>query len=345
MATTQKTGPYGCAPSCLLDKGRPRTTFFAANENKSLSHPSPDWALQRLTLENSRYWISPAGRRSRWRKRLFAVLLAAFGQGLRLTPFHARGLRNALDLQLIKFEFALPALPRQFDGYRILHVSDTHLDAFPAIAEAARKLLQGLEVDMLAVTGDVHGDHGAPIARSVGLLTEALGGVRVRGHRVAVLGNHDPLAMVDALEQTGFEVLINRSLVLRRGDESLRVTGLDDVHCFYTEAARTALDDHGDDFRIALVHSAEVADYADEAGYALYLCGHTHGGQICLPGGRPLISQLKRCRHAARGLWRQGRMAGYTSCGLGVSGLPVRFNSRGEAALITLRRKEDRGSS
>jgi hypothetical protein len=151
--------------------------------------------------------------------------------------------------------------------------------------------------------------------------------------------------MVDALEQTGFEVLINRSLVLRRGDESLRVTGLDDVHCFYTEAARTALDDHGDDFRIALVHSAEVADYADEAGYALYLCGHTHGGQICLPGGRPLISQLKRCRHAARGLWRQGRMAGYTSCGLGVSGLPVRFNSRGEAALITLRRKADRGSS
>jgi hypothetical protein len=104
------------------------------------------------------------------------------------------------------------------------------------------------------------------------------------------------------------------------------------------------LDDHAGEFRIALVHSAEVADYAHEAGYALYLCGHTHGGQICLPGGRPLVTHLKRCRHAARGLWREGSMAGYTSCGLGVSGPPIRFNCRGEAALITLRRDSNRPS-
>jgi hypothetical protein len=296
-------------------------------------------------MENSRYWSSPAGRRGRWRKRLFSGLLAAFGAGLRLTPLHRRGRLNALDLQLSEFELAFPELPRQFDGYRILHVSDTHLDAFPAIADVARKLLGGLEVDMLAVTGDVHGDHRAPIARSVGLLAQALDGIHVRGHRLAVLGNHDPLAMVDALERTGFEVLINRSLVLRRDGASLRITGLDDVNSFYTEAARAALADHAGEFRIALVHSAEVADYADEAGYALYLCGHTHGGQICLPGGRPLVSQLRRCRHAARGLWHQGRMVGYTSRGLGVSGPPVRFNCRGEAALITLRREGGRRSS
>ena len=202
-----------------------------------------------------------------------------------------------------------------------------------------------MEVDLLAVTGDVHGNHRAPIARSVGLLAEALEGVRVRDHRVAVLGNHDPVAMVDALQRKGFEVLINRSLLLQRAGEMLRITGLDDVHCFYTEAARAALDDHAGEFRIALVHSAEVADYADEAGYALYLCGHTHGGQICLPGGKPLVTQLKRCRHAARGLWREGSMAGYTSCGLGVSGLPIRFNCRGEVAVITLRRESNRRSA
>jgi predicted MPP superfamily phosphohydrolase len=89
------------------------------------------------------------------------------------------------------------------------------------------------------------------------------------------------------------------------------------------------------------VHSAEVADDADAAGYALYLCGHTHGGQICLPGGRPLVTHLKRCRHAASGLWRQGRMVGYTSRGLGVSDLPMRFNTRGEVVVITLRRSTD----
>ena len=191
---------------------------------------------------------------------------------------------------------------------------------------------------MLALTGDIHGNDRAPIERSAGLLTEALAGIRVRGPRLAVLGNHDPADMVAVLEGADFEVLVNRSLVIRRAGESLRVTGLDDVHSFYTDAARAALYDHGGEFRIALVHSAEVADDADEAGYSLYLCGHTHGGQICLPGGRPLVTHLKRCQHAARGLWRQGGMTGYTSCGLGVSDLPVRFNSRGEIALITLRR-------
>jgi predicted MPP superfamily phosphohydrolase len=81
-----------------------------------------------------------------------------------------------------------------------------------------------------------------------------------------------------------------------------------------------------------------MADHAAAAGYALYLCGHTHGGQICLPGGRIVFSQLVRCRHAASGLWHEGNMVGYTTTGLGVSPPTVRFNVRGEAALITLRR-------
>jgi predicted MPP superfamily phosphohydrolase len=322
-----------------LDKAARNNHILGRKREHRLIHSSSDWAIQRHHLENSRHWFSPAGRRSRWRQRLFSSLLAAFGAGLRLTPLYGRGRRNALDLRLVELEFAFKELPWQFDGYRILHVSDTHLDVFPALVDAARSLLGDLEIDLLALTGDVHGHHGAPITRSAGLLAEALDGVRVRGLRIAVLGNHDPVGMADALSRAGFEVLINRSLVLQREGERLRITGLDDVNSFYSEAARAALADHAGEFRIALVHSAEVADYADEAGYALYLCGHTHGGQICLPGGRPLITHLKRCRHAARGLWRQGGMAGYTSCGVGVSGPPVRFNSRGEVALITLRRE------
>jgi predicted MPP superfamily phosphohydrolase len=325
--------------SGLVDKVALNNHSLGRKREHGLIHSSSDWATERHRLENSRYWISPAGRRGRWRNRLFSSLLAAFGAGIRLTPLFGRGRRNALDLKLVELKFAFKELPRQFDGYRILHVSDTHLDVFPALVDAVRKLLGGLEIDLLALTGDVHGSHGASIARSAGLLAEALDGVRVRGLRIAVLGNHDPVGMADLLDRAGFEVLINRSLVLQREGESLRITGLDDVNSFYSEAAQAALADHAGEFRIALVHSPEVADYADEAGYALYLCGHTHGGQICLPGGRPLITQLKRCRHAARGLWRQGGMAGYTSCGLGVSGPPVRFNSRGEVALITLRRE------
>ena len=297
-----------------------------------------DWATRRRTIEDSRYLVSLAGPYGRWRKFAFRMVVEALDVTLRLTPIWGRGQRNALDLKKIELELALPDLPPAFDGYRILQLSDTHLDHFPELAPAARLLLEGTEVYMLAVTGDVHCHPRAPIEHSTALLMEALAGVRVRGPRLAILGNHDPASMVGMLERAGFDVLVNRSIVLRRGDDAVRITGLDDVHSFYTEVALAALADHEGEFRIALVHSAEVADDADEAGYALYLCGHTHGGQICLPGGRPLVTHLKRCRHAASGLWRQGRMVGYTSRGLGVSDLPMRFNTRGEVVVITLRR-------
>lgn len=297
------------------------------------------WAAGRRRIEASRHWISPVGARTRWRKAIFNRLLALFALGLRATPLYGRGQRNALDLRKVALDVVLPGLPRAFDGFRILQLSDTHLDVFPELAEAAHRLLDGLDVDLLVITGDVHGAHDAPIARSADLLMQALRGVHVRGHRLAILGNHDSVEMAAALEARGFEMLINRSCLVERGDEHLQITGLDDVHCFYTEAARAAFDDHAGECRIALVHSAEMADVADAAGYAFYLAGHTHGGQICLPGGRPIITQLKRCKHAAVGLWRQGRMIGYTSSGLGVSHPPVRFNSRGEVTVFTLRRQ------
>jgi predicted MPP superfamily phosphohydrolase len=304
---------------------------------------SKHWAASRRGIEQSRHWVSPAGARSRWRKAVFNGLIATFGLALRLTPLQARGQRNALDLRRVEIEVALPGLPPSFDGYRILQISDTHLDALPELVDAARRVLAGVEVDLLALTGDIHGAPPAPIAYSVELLMLALQDVRVLGPRLAVLGNHDPVEMAALLEERGFDVLVNRSRVLERGGGRLRVTGLDDVHNFYTDAARAAFHDHEDkdqrdECRIALVHSAEMADVANEAGYALYLSGHTHGGQICLPGGKPVITQLTRCRHAAAGLWRQGHMAGYTSAGLGVSEQPVRFNCRGEVTIITLRR-------
>lgn len=297
-----------------------------------------DWAARRRAIEHSRHWSNRAGRRARWRKVPFQLAVRALGKVMPVTGLHRRGLRNALDIDCQVFDVDLPGLPAAFDGYRVLHVSDTHLDNLPALADAARTLLEGVEVDLLALTGDVHGRPDAPVARSAALLQHALASVTVRGPRLAVLGNHDPVEMAPLLTGAGYEVLVNRSLVVRHGKDQIRVTGLDDVHSFYTDRALAALDDHDGEFRIALVHSAEVADDAARAGYSLYLCGHTHGGQICLPGGRPLVSHLHRCRHAARGLWREGGMIGYTSQGLGVSDLPLRFHSRGGVAIITLRR-------
>jgi predicted MPP superfamily phosphohydrolase len=299
------------------------------------------WLARRRALERGPVSVSPAGASPKWRKRLSDLVVTLGGLALRPTPLHGIGRRNALAPRLAEIELVLPRLPAGFDGLRLLQVSDTHLDHLPELAPIARRLLDGLEVDLLVLTGDVQGGHHVPIERAAGLLAEVLSGVRVRDRRLAILGNHDPAEMVPALQGQGFEVLVNRSIVLERGGQRLHVTGLDDVHYFYTEAALAALlapAPEPDAFRLALVHSAELADRAAEAGYDLYLCGHTHGGQICPPGGRPLVTHLVRCRRAAQGLWQWDRMTGYTSNGLGVSGPRLRFNCPGEAALLTLRR-------
>ena len=249
-----------------------------------------------------------------------------------------RGLRNALAPRLVELELAFPTLPAAFEGYRILHLTDTHLDGLPELASVAARMLDGVAVDMLALTGDILADPRASPERAMAPLAEILAGVTVREWRLAVLGNHDPMPMADALEAVGFEVLLNRSVTVERRGERIGITGLDDVHYFYTDAAREALRGDGATFRIALVHSAEMADHARAAGIAFYLCGHTHGGQICLRSGRPLVTKLRRCRHGASGLWRDGAILGYTSRGLGISGRRMRFNCPGEMTLVTLRR-------
>lgn len=295
------------------------------------------WATARRRIERSRYCVGVDGQRRRWRTRLLHVSTGLFALGLRSIGQYTCWRRNALAPELVEFELALPNLPTAFDGYRILHVSDTHFDTLPELAMIARDLLAGVKVDLLALTGDVLGRHHAPLSSAVDPLALALSQVEVGDTRLAVLGNHDPTEMAEGLEAIGFRVLINESLMLERERAHIVVTGLDDVHSFYTKAAYDALMSDVAEFRISLVHSPEIADHAAKAGVALYLCGHTHGGQICLPGGRPLLTGLTRCKHAACGLWNEGAMLGYTSRGLGSSWPPLRKNCHPELTVITLR--------
>jgi hypothetical protein len=143
--------------------------------------------------------------------------------------------------------------------------------------------------------------------------------------------------MVAPLRHLGVSVLINRTHHLHRGGQAIAVTGIDDVHRYYTpaaDAALAALDPHA--FGIVLAHSPEMAGAAAAAGHSLYLCGHCHGGQLCLPGGRPLITHLSRHRDLYAGLWRYGAMWGYTSTGAGLADPPIRFNCQGEVTEFRL---------
>src|SRR5690606_31536466 len=89
---------------------------------------------------------------------------------------------------------------------------------------------------------------------------------------------------------------------------------------------------------ILLAHSPEIYRHAAYADFDLLLCGHTHGGQICLPGGRPIICNANSPRELCRGAWRYRDLQGYTSLGSGACMVDVRINCPPEITVHHLRR-------
>jgi len=296
------------------------------------------WAANRARMETANEKHTP-DKKSHFRHwGLFKFCLIAFKWLLVLTGLYQRGVRNALDIDLHEIELHFDNLPRDFDGYRILQISDPHLDALAELGPNIANLIKHSHVDLCALTGDyrfrVHGsfDKVREAFATVFTAINAPDGI------YAILGNHDSVQMVPMFEELGARVLANQTLSLSRKQSSLHITGVDDAYYYFTDDAATALTRAPDGFRIALVHSPELAHHASQANIDFYLTGHTHGGQVCLPGGYPIVTHSMADKRFASGHWTLGGMKGYTSRGAGVSGLPVRFNCRGEVTIFTLRK-------
>lgn len=308
----------------------------AALDDASEEAEHAAWLAARLAMERRYVRSTPDGQR---RDLPLDLAKAGVRLGLKLCGLWRRGLANGLDICYRTVELELARLPRAFDGYRILHITDPHFDAAEELGEAIVRSVAGAEVDLCALTGDFRSVERGPFTQTE--ILEPLAAIRrtVRASDgfLATLGNHDAADMVPALRDLGFRVLLNRTHHVRRGGQAIALTGIDDVHRYYTPAARAALAAHDPRvFGIVLAHSPEMAGEA-AAGHSLYLCGHCHGGQLCLPGGRPLITHLSRHRDLYAGLWRHGAMWGYTSTGAGLADPPVRFNCQGEVTEFRLR--------
>jgi predicted MPP superfamily phosphohydrolase len=261
---------------------------------------------------------------------------------LTLAGLHGRGRRNVLDIRCRENDVALSRLPPRFEGYTLLQLSDLHLDMSAAHLERLIERVQGLPHDVCVLTGDYR-------FRTFGPYTAALDALaRLRPHLgeqvYAVLGNHDTVRMVPGLERLGIRVLMNESVRLQRGadsgdGESLMLVGIDDAHYFRTHNFdKAAADVAPDACAILLSHTPEPYRHAAHADFSLMLSGHTHGGQICLPGGIPILTDSGAPRAFARGAWQYHGMAGYTSVGCGASIVDVRLNCPPEITLHRLHR-------
>jgi len=291
------------------------------------------WRRWRVVAETARMASTVRGPR----RKSTPVLLLAKTVGLALGLVGV-GRAASRDLGLTEIEFLCPTLPPAFDGYTILHLSDIHAGMGDGVIERAAGLVRNLPADLVVFTGDIQTVGRPDAAGTVLMLSPLLEALEARDGILAVLGNHDSHDLPEPLEARGVTVLINERAEIRRGPDAIHVTGTDDVHYFFTEAAVCALTVRPPGFSIALVHSPELADVAAAAGHALYLTGHTHGGQIALPCGRPIMTATVKHRRLASGVWRFGAMQGFTSRGIGTGPVPVRWNCPAEIARIRLRR-------
>jgi len=259
-----------------------------------------------------------------------------FRSALKVTGLLERGRRNALNLQVTGNEVWIPKLPIAFDGYRILHLSDMHLDANAGLAGAMQDTLADIEYDICLISGDFR-------ARSFGPIDACLRQFQqirplIKTDVYATLGNHDSILMVPGLEAMGVKLLLNESVRIEKSGHGLSLVGIDDPHYFQGDDLVKACGDIVPGERtVLLVHSPEVIPMASKMGVDLYLCGHTHGGQICLPGGFPIVSNSRSSRRFSAGAWQYREMQGYTSRGSGVSIVDVRFNCPPEITVHTLR--------
>ena len=256
---------------------------------------------------------------------------------LKLTGLYRRGAKNAERVRVIHNTIASAKLPPRFDGFTVLQLSDLHVDISAGAMQRLAALLPDLRYDLCVMTGDFRGATFGPFDAVLDGLERIR--ARVTGPVYGVLGNHDSIRMVPRLERMGIRMLLNESEAIARGDQRIYLAGIDDAHFYRVDNIEKAAHDLGEDaFSILLSHTPEIYRQAAHAGFDLLLAGHTHGGQICLPGSIPITLDSVLPRRMGSGAWRYNDMAGYTSVGAGCSIVPVRLNCLPEITLHRLTR-------
>ncbi|WP_426438945.1 metallophosphoesterase [Bradyrhizobium genosp. P] len=256
---------------------------------------------------------------------------------LKATGLYSRARRNADRVEVRQNVVTSASVPAGFDGFTILQLSDLHADISAGAMRHLTGFVGDIAHDICMLTGDYRGKTFGPFDKSLVLMKDLC--ARVRSPLYGILGNHDSIRMTPALEAMGIRMLFNESEPIARGNDAIHLAGIDDAHFYRADdIAKAAAGIPRDAFSVLLAHTPESYRLAAQAGFDLMLSGHTHGGQLCLPGGIAIKLEARLPRRMGKGAWRFDNLAGYTSTGAGTSLAPVRLNCPAEITLHTLRR-------
>ena len=280
------------------------------------------------------------------RQFLFTGALAAAG----IAAVGSDGYFESYRLQLKKIEIPLRRLPHQFDGFTIVQVSDFHYEEeFSAIPiRRSVDLVNSLHPDLVVFTGDFvtapmfrFGRHAALVAaNAVFPCAAVLSGIKAPMGSFAILGNHDaysnPALVATGLRSHGIPLLKNSCVPIGRDGARFWLAGIDDALEGQPDLGAAIKKIPQGEPIILLAHEPDFADEAALTPVDLQLSGHSHGGQIWIPGiGAPWLPSL--ARNYPRGFYKIENMVLYTNIGIGTIRAPIRINCIPEVTHITLR--------
>ena len=252
------------------------------------------------------------------------------------------GFAEAVNTQVKHVSFTLPNLPKSFDGLRVAFLTDLHhgpymgLDFITNIVRTTKQL----EPDIILHGGDYtlrDAKYIDPVFEALKPLTATLGSY-------GVLGNHDYKYSADltrrGMRRAGIQELQNQTVRLTRGGEVLNLAGVTDLWYGVPDLTTALKDVQVGEACLMLSHNPDFAEKFKDTRPGLMLSGHTHGGQMNLPGMKnPFLPSFYGDKYA-RGFVDGPNGKVYVSCGLGLTGLPVRYNCPPELTLLTLRSSE-----
>jgi hypothetical protein len=261
---------------------------------------------------------------------------------LKITGLAQRGIANALNLRLNEITLELKGLPAGFDNCRILFIADLHIEGLDNLADKIVELIKNVQYDYCLLGGDycLYDKYDINLTKQrIKKIIENIKTNKIYG----VLGNHDYYEVATFLQSLGVTMLINENVPIERKGATIYLAGVDD--CYLFDCADIAQANQGipaNSFKILLSHCPQLYKQGQKYGFNLLIAGHTHGGQICLPAGIPIIKCTKIPRKFIKGKWQYKNMTGFTTAGAGSSGNVIaRFNCPPEVALLTLKSSKE----
>lgn len=244
-------------------------------------------------------------------------------------------------IEVVSIDLTIPNLSSAFNNFKIVQISDLHSNHFMPEGRLDKiiKLVNRQQPDAIAITGDLITEGRRFNAR---YLISKFSKLEASESVVSVFGNHDHwepkiARLREILLQSQINNLDNQVYLVERGTQQLAIAGIDDPYWGEPDLQQVITQLPSNVPAILLVHEP---DYIEKSAathrFALQISGHSHGGQIRIPFLDPLVLP-KGGRKYFAGLNQVGETIAYTNRGLGMTGLPLRFGSRPEITVFTLR--------